>query len=206
MRQLWRLLRGESRYVADAEALARGDPWVRLPLEPPLMAYGPGLQVDFANYLAGPSKVTATSPEEIASWLLDCRYADDRELLDDHDHWLHPRTFEVVRAGDCEDFALWAWRELLELRFDAEFVVGSRRRAGGEEGRHAWVVFRRDDLEFVLDGVERKATRIIRLLADARPEYEPQVGVSANGTRFVFAGLYRTAWGRRLPVSPHGSR
>jgi predicted transglutaminase-like cysteine proteinase len=33
----------------------------------------------------------------------------------------HPGAFERRRRGDCEDFALWAWRKLAEVGVDAEF-------------------------------------------------------------------------------------
>lgn len=189
----------------DGDVLARGSPWIRLPLSPPLPAYGPGADCEFASYLAGDTHVEATTPVDIAHWLLACQYADDRTLLDEPDHWQHPRTFEIVRCGDCEDFSLWAWRKLVDAAFDADFVVGNRRVADGSTGRHAWVLFRDDGEEFVFDSVERSLARIIRPRHQAADEYEPQVGVDARGVRFAFAGLYRTTWGPRMTLDPHDS-
>lgn len=185
---------------AHAERVARGlaDPWHRLDLEPPLRAFGPGAIHDFRHYLTAESRVTVASPGDVARWLLTCRYASDAHLLDEHDHWLHPATFELLRCGDCEDFALWGWRKLVECAYRAELVVGERQLPDGERGRHAWVVFRERGTDYLLDGVERSPMQIIRLLDEARSEYEPQVGVDADCRRFVFAGLYRTEWGRRL--------
>ncbi len=191
------------RRMVDREALALGNPWVRLPLAPPLPAYGPGANCDFARYLDGETEVEAATPHDIATWLLSCRYADDRTFLDEPDHWQHPRTFEIVRCGDCEDFSLWAWRKLVEASFDADFVVGNRRTPTGSVGRHAWVMYRDGGDEFVFDPVERSVARIIRPRHQAVDEYEPQVGVDARGVRFTFAGLYRTAWGPRLTLDPH---
>jgi hypothetical protein len=204
MRRLWSRLTG--RPLLDAEALARGDPWIRLPVEPPLLAYGPGCHDEFGDYLVGSSRVRAATPNDVAAWLLTCRYAPDADLLGDHDHWLHPSTFEVVRAGDCEDYALWAWRKLVELDLNACFVVGIRRQSTGECGRHAWATFHRDGEEYLLDGVERAVRRIIRPIREARADYEPQVGVSPSGHRFAFAGLYRTSWGRELAARSRSSR
>jgi hypothetical protein len=187
----------------DAEAMARDNPWRRLPLAPPLPAYGPGADREFAEYLAGDSRVRAATPHEIAGWLLACRYVDDRTLLDEPDHWQHPRTFEIVRCGDCEDFSLWAWRKLLEASYDADFVVGNRHRPDGSAGRHAWVMYREGRDEFVFDAVERSLSRIIRVRTHAAAEYEPQVGVNARGVRFAFAGLYRTTWGPAMILDPH---
>ncbi len=183
---------------AERIATARADPWRRYDLEPPLRAYGPGATEDFACYLDRDSHVTAETPLAMARWLLDCRYAEDAQLFDDSDHWLHPVTFELVKSGDCEDFSLWAWRKLIEGAYDADFVVGVRHRADGSRGRHAWVLFRHEHREFVFDGVERTVERIIRPVDDVRTQYEPQVGATRGGRRFVFAGLYREEWGRRL--------
>ena len=176
------------------------DPWRRLDLEPPLAAYGPGALDDFAEYLRRRSRIAARTPEEIAGWLLACDYADDRVLLGEADFWQHPCAFEVVRCGDCEDFALWAWRKLVESEYHAEFVVGVRTRVDGVSGRHAWVTFRDAGCEFVLDGVERTADSMIRPLERVREEYEPQVGVGPDGRRFAYAGFYRAEWGRGMTL------
>lgn len=205
MAALWRWLTG-TRRAWDPERLAKGDPWVRLPLAPPLPAFGPGAGHDFPHYLEGTSRVRVATPRDVAEWLTGCRYADDTILLDEHDYWQHPCTFEVVRSGDCEDYALWAWRKLVEARYDADFVVGMHRRTDGVEGRHAWVTFREGDAEYVLDGVQRSVEAIIRLRAAAADEYTPQVGVTRTGVRFAYAGLYRTAWGRQMPLTPHEDR
>lgn len=187
---------------AHAERLraAERDPWRRFDLEPPLQAFGPGALDDFARYLDRESRVDVSSPRDAAHWLLGCRYADDRVLLGEPDLWQHPCTFELVRSGDCEDYSLWAWRKLIEAGYHADFVVGVRHRHDGRSGRHAWVVFRERGEEFVLDGVERSVDRIIRAAGVVRSTYEPQVGVSHDVRRFVFAGLYRTDWGRRLEL------
>lgn len=189
----------------DRDALAAGSPWVRVPMAPPLPAFGPGADRDFITYLTGDSQVSARTPPEIARWLIGCRYADDQTLLGEHDLWQHPRTFEVLRCGDCEDFSLWAWRKLVDASMDADFVVGLRLVPEGRTGRHAWVLYRDSGIEFLFDPVERTLDRMIRPRMDAAHEYEPQVGVDARGVRFAFAGLYRTEWGSRLALEPHES-
>lgn len=185
------------RGIPTVEA-ARADPWRPLPFEPPLRAYGPGASTEFANYLAGTSHVRAGSPGEVAAWLGACRYASDPELYGERDAWLHPMTFELVRSGDCEDFALWGWRKLVELGLDAHFVVGLRRRPGHQPQRHAWVVVQAPGDAFILDGVE--ADEALRPLMRARLDYEPQVGVTPVAARYAFAGLFLSEWGRRLSL------
>jgi hypothetical protein len=192
------------RNAAARRAAMIGDPWRRLDLVPPLAAYGPGAIDDFTEYLRRRSRVVARTPEEIAGWLLACRYADDPVFLGEADFWQHPCAFEVVRCGDCEDFALWAWRKLVEASYDAEFVVGVRRRVDGISGRHAWVTYRDPAGEFVFDGVERTSETMIRPVSLARGEYEPQVGVGPDGQRFVYAGFYRTDWGHRMKLRRPG--
>ena len=66
--------------------------------------------------------------------------------------WQQPCAFEQSRRGDCEDFALWAWRKLVEMGVDAEFYVG-RVMCGDDPvsaRQHAWVVYRVDD-EFLFE-------------------------------------------------------
>lgn len=197
----------EASGVAHRRRVARAahDPWQRFDLEPPLRAFGPGAE-DFREYLERPCRHSLGTPHAIAEFLLQCRYAEDAHLFDEGDHWLHPATFELVRSGDCEDFALWAWRQLAQARFDTAFVVGVRAIPGAVRGRHAWVVFRDAGGDFLLDGVERSVARMIRPLPEVRAHYEPQVGVGPDGRRHVYAGLYKEPWGRVLRLRPPRAR
>ena len=65
-----------------------------------------------------------------------CRYERDPMLFGRPDVWLHPEDFEVAPVGDCEDHALYAWVQLLEMGYDAYFTCG---RVDGYG--HAWVMF-----------------------------------------------------------------
>lgn len=190
---------------ASRRRMANEDPWQRLDVEPPLRAFGPGAIDEFTSFLECHSHVRVESPRDVAQWLLGCRYADDQQLLDADDVWQHPCTFELLRCGDCEDYSLWAWRQLVRAGYDAEFVVGILHRRDGVSGRHAWVVFRDGDRAYVLDGVERTAELMIRELESVRSVYEPQVGVTRRGDRFVFAGLLRTEWGERVVAAARRS-
>lgn len=200
---IWRWLTGTRRAPLDHDRLAAGDPWVRLPWIPPLPAFGPGAREEFTRYLEGPSRIEARSPLDVAHWLLACRYAEDLHLHDEVDHWQHPTTFELVRSGDCEDYSLWAWRKLVEASYEAAFVVGMHHRPDGQVGRHAWVTFSDGHEEFLLDGVQRSVALIVRPRAAVAQSYVPQVGVDPAGRRFIYAGLFRSTWGRRLPVVRH---
>lgn len=84
------------------------DPWERIAVNPPLREYGSGARLDFAKYLTGESMVHVKSMEEIQDWLRGCEYQKDETLFNEPDFWQHPNTFERLRVGDCEDFAVWA--------------------------------------------------------------------------------------------------
>lgn len=163
------------------------DPWERFTVTPRLELYGSGVRHDFRHFLDGESAVSVGSLDEILDWLLGCRYESDERLFHEADFWQHPTTFERLRAGDCEDFALWAWRKLIELGYDAELITG-RCTPNPMESRHAWVVFRRDGQEYLLEAVGRERERMVRPLAEVRREYIPEFGVGPTCRRFAFTG------------------
>src|SRR5262245_3087664 len=98
--------------------------WERVSIAVPPGVFGPGSNHPFAEYFDGASGVPVRSIDDIVVWLQTCEYVTDQELFQERDVWQHPAEFEKVRRGDCEDFALWAWRKLAELGIDAELVVG----------------------------------------------------------------------------------
>ena len=165
-----------------------GDPWERLNVAPRLGSYG-GLRFDFPKFLSGPSAVSVSSIDDIEDWLLGCEYKRDDVLFAEKDFWQHPATFEHLRAGDCEDFAVWAWRKLVELGVDADIVVGYCVDKGKLSGRHAWVVFRQDGKEFLFEPGEKTKEAMIKPLADVRDNYIPEVGADRLGHRFGFTGI-----------------
>jgi hypothetical protein len=179
---------------------ARRDPWRPLPLEPPLHAFGPGSTREFRDYLEGESTVVVAAIADVVDFVARCRYATDRDLHGEVDAWLHPATLELVRCGDCEDFALWAWRKLVGLGYDARFVVGLRHRGDGTAERHAWVTFHDGGSDYVFDAVERGHERVVRPVTELGGEYEPQVGVDRHGTRYAYAGICLSEWGRRVKL------
>ena len=87
-------------------------------------AFGPGSRCDFSHYFEGESHVPVSSIDDIVKWLTSCEYVTDLALFHEQDVWQHPAAFEQLRRGDCEDFALWAWRKLAEVGVEAEFYVG----------------------------------------------------------------------------------
>ena len=170
------------------------DPWEHIRTDVPVEAFGPGSRHDFTWYFEGESSVKVATLEEIQDWLLQCEYTHDPELFNEKDFWQHPRTFEKLRQGDCEDHALWAWRKLVELGIDAEFVCGRVAWPDDEQSRgryHAWVVFRRDADTFVMEATCKTKEKMIRPLAEVRTQYLPSVGVDAKRERFAFIGALK---------------
>lgn len=181
---------------AFLRALPYEDPWERISYRVPFARYGIGSRHDFSWYLEGESAVSIKSLEELQDWLLECRYVRDEDLFREPDFWQHPVTFEQLRAGDCEDHALWAWRKLIELGYDAELVSGrclpwQPNVKGGERG-HAWVLLRREGGLFLFETVAKDRAHMLRPLAAAREHYRPELGVTRDLTHFAFSGLIET--------------
>ena len=164
------------------------DPWERFDVAPRLGHFGSGARRDFGWYFEGESAVAVGSLVDVQGWLAGCAYARDPELFQEPDFWQHPRTFEHLRRGDCEDFALWAWRKLVELGYDADLVVGRCVPPAERNSRHAWIVFRRDGAEYLYEPSRGTRPEAVRLLSDVRARYLPEFGVGPDRRRFTFAG------------------
>ncbi len=156
----------------------------------PASAFGPGSQRPFAEYFEGESRVPVGSIDGIVAWLQTCEYVTDLELFHQPDVWLHPGAFERLRRGDCEDFALWAWRKLAEIGIDAEFCVGRVICDDRPEidRQHAWVVYRVNGTAFLFEPAARTPSRMIRPLADAMGEYVPHFAVNHKLDTNAFVG------------------
>jgi hypothetical protein len=164
------------------------DPWQRLPYEAPLDVYGDGARHGFDWVFEGDSTIAVASLDDVLEWLGTCQYETDTSLFREADYWQHPHTFEQLRRGDCEDFALWAWRKLVELGIDADLVIGRRVPPGSENSRHAWILFRDGEDEFLFEPIVRDRRAAVRALTTVRAEYIPEFGVARDRSRFLFAG------------------
>jgi len=184
-----------SPFLRLAARLAGGESaWERLTIRVPPSVFGPGSQQPFAKYFEGPSSVPVRSIDDIVAWLQTCEYITDVELFHKPDVWQHPGTFETLRRGDCEDFALWAWRKLAEIGIDAELFVGRVICDDGAElnRQHAWIVYRVGGTDFLFEPADRTLSRMIRPLADAMGDYVPHFAVNH---RFDTAAFVGCAWG-----------
>jgi transglutaminase-like cysteine proteinase BTLCP len=133
------------------------------------------------SFLTQPLKVVCKDIDEIRAFLSTCRYVSDHEQFGVRDHWAPPEKFEQTRRGDCDDFALWTWRQLLDLGYSARFVVG---RAGRYGEGHAWVTFSVAEKTFIVEPLLARLARTFPRLDVLT--YRPGVSVEAFGTRVKY--------------------
>jgi hypothetical protein len=173
-----------------ARLAGRESPWDRVTMDVPASVFGPGSRQPFADYFEGESCVSVRSIDDIVVWLQTCDYVTDIEQFQERDVWQHPGAFEARRRGDCEDFALWAWRKLAEIGIDAEFCVGRVVCDDGPEilRQHAWVVYHIDGTTFLFEPAARTPSRMIRPLDDAMDEYVPHFAVDHRFDTHAFLG------------------
>jgi len=109
---------------------------------------GPRPTFPLGRYVSQPLAVHCHSIEEVRKFLMGCKSVSDKELFDKDDYWQAPEDFEKRKQGDCDDFAFWTWRQLMELGYSARVVFGQTGRYGSG---HAWVQFIQDGKCFVVE-------------------------------------------------------
>jgi hypothetical protein len=173
-----------------ARLAGRESPWEPVRMRVPASVFGPGSRQSFDKYFEGESCVRVGTIDDIVAWLQTCEYVTDLELFRERDFWQHPGIFEKLRRGDCEDFALWAWRKLAEVGVDAELCVGRMISDNRPElaRQHAWVVYRVNGTAFLFEPAARTPSRMIRPLADAMAEYVPHFAVNHRSDTNAFVG------------------
>jgi len=98
---------------------------------------GPRPTFPIGRFITQPLTVHCTRLEEVRQFLCKCRYVSDEKLFKKEEHWQPPEEFEKNKAGDCEDFSLWTWRQLLAMGLNCRIVFGKHGRYGMG---HAWVI------------------------------------------------------------------
>ena len=172
------------------------------------------------RYVSHPLTVKCTTIGDVRTFLTGCRAVSDENLFGKRDYWEPPDEFERRKAGDCEDFSLWTWREFMEMGFTARFVAGTHGRFGAG---HAWVMFFQDGKCFLVEPQRRYlGERMPRLSTLA---YKPEFSVAWDGEnlryyahkvpatnlrwevflRFVpeWVGIWAWYWVRVLPRLPY---
>jgi hypothetical protein len=144
--------------------------------QPFLHRKGPHPTFPMGRYISQPLTITCTSIDELRKFLAGCEYVSDQELFGKRDYWQPPEEFEKRKKGDCEDFALWTWRQLLIMGYDARFIGGSCGRYGNG---HAWVEYLRDGRWYLLEPQRARISESMPRLSTIR--YEPKLSVSWDG-------------------------
>jgi len=133
------------------------------------------------RFLSQPLKHRCANLVELRRFLSSCKYVSDEEQFGEKDYWQPPEQFEETKKGDCEDYALWAWRQLLQMNYRARFVMGAAGRYG--EG-HAWVTFEKDGKAFLLEPLGWPAGLSLPRLSIIR--YKPKFSVALDGDKVSY--------------------
>lgn len=161
--------------------------------QPFLRRKGPHPTFPMGRYLSQPLTIHCRTIGELREFLMGCKYVSDKELFGKEDYWQPPEEFEKSRKGDCEDFALWTWRQLLNMGYHARFMGGSAGRYGTG---HAWVEYFQDGKCFLLEPQYCRTGYTMPRLSTLR--YEPRISVSWDGTTLRY-------FSHKKPASPVGS-
>lgn len=153
----------------------------------PHRQFGAGSERPFSAYFTEESTVQVNSVLDIEKWLIGCRYVSDPEQFKKDDHWLHPVEFEATRQGDCEDHALWAWRKLVDLGMQAEFVSGHHCAEGMDHAtlpriNHTWVTFWENGRLYLMETTSK--TDLKRPFASTARTHQPCFSVNETFTTF----------------------
>jgi len=142
-----------------------------------------GLRPTFplGRYVSQPLAVHCRSLEEVREFLMGCEYVSDKELFDKEEYWQPPEDFENRKKGDCEDFAFWTWRQLMDLGYDARVVFGQHGRYGSG---HAWVQFIQDGKCFLVEPLRRRLGLTLPRLSTLR--YQPRFSVAWDGEKLAY--------------------
>lgn len=128
------------------------------------------------RFLSQPLKHWCPDFAALRRFLSDCSYVSDEKQFGQKDYWQPPEQFEESRKGDCEDFALWCWRQLLQMNYSAKLVIGTAGRYGAG---HAWVTFEKDSQTFLLEPQMWPLGLTMPRISTLR--YHPKFSMSWNG-------------------------
>ncbi|MFI5115862.1 MAG: transglutaminase domain-containing protein [Terriglobales bacterium] len=114
-------------------------------------------------------------------FLAGCKYVSDEKQFAKRDYWQPPEQFEETKMGDCDDYALWAWRQLLHMNYPARFVAGT----AGRYGRgHAWVTFEKEGKAFLLEPLAWPLGTTMPRLSVLR--YKPRFSMGWDGNTISY--------------------
>ncbi len=161
---------------------------------------GPHPSFPMGRYVSQPLTVKCQNISDVRRFLMGCEGASDEELFGKRDYWQPPEDFERLKKGDCDDFALWTWRQLLSMGYDARFVAG---KAGRYGTGHAWVTYFENGKCFLVEPTLRNVGEVMPRLSTLK--YKPKLSVAWDGkTLSYYAHKDRpfqlALWSQLLPL------
>lgn len=148
---------------------------------------GPHPTYPMGRYLSQPLNVECKNLADIRAFLRGCKGVSDKEQFGREDYWQPPEHFEQTKKGDCDDFALWTWRQLLDLGYDARVVFGQHGRYGIG---HAWAQFSENGKTFLVEPQLSILGERIPRLSSLR--YHPRFSVAWDGETISYYQHDRT--------------
>jgi len=133
------------------------------------------------RFLTQPLAVHCADIPELRRFLRSCKYISDQEQFGKRDYWQPPEEFEKTRKGDCDDFALWTWRQLMYMGYHARFVVGWAGRYGSG---HAWITVEKDGRHYLVEPLASYYGEKLPRLSVIR--HEPYGSVEWDGERLRY--------------------
>ena len=133
------------------------------------------------RYVSQPLAVQCETIQDICKFLRGCRAQSDQDLFNKREYFQPPEEFERLKKGDCDDFALWTWRQFIALGYDARVVFGKAGRFG--QG-HAWVEFFQDNKCYLVEPQLGALGEAMPRLSTLR--YAPQFSASWDGKTLAY--------------------
>jgi len=121
--------------------------------------------------------------KELSAFLIECQYASDKSQFNIDDYWMEPVHFENKKQGDCEDFSLFTWKQLIKMGIESRFVVGT---VGKNKG-HAWCTAIIKGKKYIVEPLMAKAPI---LPAFTFMNYKPKISVQINDDKLQYYKHY----------------
>jgi Bacterial transglutaminase-like cysteine proteinase BTLCP len=119
----------------------------------------------------------------IHEFLSECEYCSDKEHFGVDDYWMLPNLFESMKKGDCEDFSLYTWRQLINQGHMCRFVIGTV----GKNKWHAWCTAKIHKKHYIIDPVlanEKFLHQVYTL------NYQPYYSIEFHNDKIYFFQHY----------------
>jgi transglutaminase superfamily protein len=133
------------------------------------------------RFLSQPLSVKCENIHDIRKFLRECHYEYDIDQFGKDDYWLPPEEFEKTKKGDCEDYSLWVWRQLMNLGYKCRFVAGHSGKYGNG---HAWVTLQKDGKDYLVEPLIGSCFKRLPRLNMIR--YEPETSVEWDGEKLYY--------------------